>query len=69
MAAPFSILRSFSGPGADDFIRCIASDLGACEPIRSEPDPGEKHSRRSHEIILYRPGIKPKKCNKPGKKG
>ena len=45
MAAPFSIVRSFSGPGADDFIQRIASDLGACEPIRSEPDLGEKHSR------------------------
>lgn len=45
MAAPFSIARSFSGAGADDLIQRIASDLGACEPIRSEPDPGEKHSR------------------------
>ena len=45
MAAPFLIVRSFSGPGADDFIQRIASDLGACGPIRSEPDPGEKHSR------------------------
>lgn len=27
MAAPFSSVRSFSGPGVDDFIQRIASDL------------------------------------------